>query len=115
MATETMASLKADLASAVTAKQHLESEWDTLLAETIALHDQVRTAAGTHSLLTSYIRDTAVIMGAIGNAQENRVLQEMFRDLTARLKRQQEASERADVALSAALRSLEDWKGKVRC
>lgn len=114
MKQETETSLKARLAQAEQNLEHMNREWDALLHDTISLHDQVRGAWGTQSLILTYIRETAVIMQHLGHAQENQVLKTMFADLTSRLNRQREACERTEAGLKSVLVSLEQWKGKVR-
>lgn len=111
---ENITSLKARIAELEAENKQQDREWDSLLAETIALHDKVRHAWGVESLLTTYIRETTIVMQHLGYAQENGVLKSLFADLTARLKRQTEQCERVESGLKSVLKDLDQWKGKVK-
>lgn len=110
---ETITTLRARIAELEAENQQQCREWDALLDDTLKLHDETRHAWGVESLLTTYIRETSVVMQHLGNAQDNSVLKTLFSDLTARLKRQTEHCERAEARLREVLKHLEHWKGKV--
>lgn len=111
---ETVTSLRSRIAELEATSKQQDREWDALLSETIILHDKVRQAWGVESLLTTYVRETTIVMQHLGHAQENGVLKSLFADLTARLKRQAEQCERVEAGLKSVLKDLDQWKGKVK-
>lgn len=111
---ESTVALKSRIAELEAVNKQKDRDWDSLLNDTVALHDSVRQAWGVESLLTTYIRETTIVMQHLGHAQQNDVLKTLFSDLTARLKRQLEHCERIEASLKSVLKDLDRWKGQVK-